>query len=108
QAISMVSECDISKPVFLFINISAIHQPNYFYCDNQTSDDLCSHGGALRYVDSQLPPLFEFFGKRRDTLFILCSDHGSCYGEGGYNGHRLAHEAVWTVPYTEFIQEKQQ
>lgn len=99
------------QPVFLFINISAIHQPNYFYRDQSASpgnnhDDLESHAAALRYVDGQLAPLFELFGKRRDTLFIICSDHGTCYGDQGFTGHRLAHQAVWTVPYAEFIQEK--
>ncbi len=97
------------QKAFLFINISAIHQPNYYYKDrhhneDRHQDDIHSHAAALRYVDSQLAPLFALFKQRRDTLFIICSDHGTCYGEQGYQGHRLAHETVWTVPYAEFIQ----
>ena len=34
---------------------------------------------------------------------IVCSDHGTAYGEDGHTGHRIAHEVVWTVPYAEFI-----
>ncbi|BDM62820.1 membrane protein [Shewanella sp. NFH-SH190041] len=93
------------QKAFLFINVSAIHQPNYFYqYSNKQPDDIESHGAALRYVDSQLANLFDYFKQRRNTLFILCSDHGTCYGEQGYVGHRLAHNNVWTVPYAEFIQ----
>ncbi len=96
------------QKAFLFINISAIHQPNYFYYyQDKHQDDIHSHAAALRYVDSQLAPLFALFKQRRDTLFIICSDHGTCYGEQGYQGHRLAHETVWTVPYAEFIQTAQ-
>ncbi|MCG8427459.1 MAG: STM4013/SEN3800 family hydrolase, partial [Chromatiales bacterium] len=106
-ALSRLNKLDMATnnnppPVFLFINISAIHQPNYFYrssSDNSTQDDVVSHAAALRYVDSQLPPLFEAFRRRGKTLFYICSDHGTTYGEQGYTGHRLAHEVVWTVPY---------
>ena len=34
---------------------------------------------------------------------VICSDHGTAYGEDGYTGHRLAHPVVWEVPYAEFI-----
>ena len=30
---------------------------------------------------------------------VICSDHGTAYGEDGYTGHRLAHPVVWDVPY---------
>ena len=42
---------------------------------------------------------------RRSALAIVCSDHGTAYGEDGYSGHRLAHPVVWTVPYAEFLLE---
>jgi hypothetical protein len=41
--------------------------------------------------------------RRCPTLVILCSDHGTAYGEDGYFGHRVSHPVVWTVPYAEFI-----
>jgi hypothetical protein len=87
------------QPVFMFINISALHQPNYFYLENAQGDSLETHAAALRYVDSQLGRLFTAFEQDRDTLIILTSDHGTCYGEDGYTGHRIGHEQVWTVPF---------
>lgn len=89
--------------VFLFLNVSAIHQPNYFYLPGAGSDSLATHAAALAYVDSQLPPLFEALRRRGPVLCVICSDHGTAYGEDGYTGHRLAHAVVWTVPYAEFI-----
>jgi hypothetical protein len=105
--------CDLLKnnqqqPVFMFINISALHQPNYFYLDNASdkTDTLDSHTAALRYVDKQLGILFSEFEKDSDTFLILTSDHGTCYGEDGYIGHRLGHEKVWTIPYAVNLKKK--
>ena len=47
--------------------------------------------------------LFAALQRRGPTLAILCSDHGTTYGEDGYTGHRLAHPVVWSVPYAEFL-----
>ncbi|MGC4116949.1 MAG: STM4013/SEN3800 family hydrolase [Myxococcales bacterium] len=90
------------RRVFLFINLSAIHQPNRFYLPGATEDSLASHAAALEYVDRSLPPLFEALKARGPTFCILCSDHGEAYGEDGFHGHRIAHPVVWTVPYAEF------
>jgi len=87
--------------LFLFINVSAIHQPNCHYLPGQKEDDLSSHAAALRYVDSQLPLLLAPLRKRADTFLIICSDHGTLYGENGFTGHRVGHEHVYTVPYAE-------
>jgi hypothetical protein len=93
----------IAQRVFLFINVSALHQPNRFYVPGATEDSKATHAAALRYVDSQLPPLFAALKARGPTVAIVCSDHGTCYGEDGYVGHRLAHPVVWTVPYAEAV-----
>lgn len=85
--------------LFLFINISALHQPNYFYLNDSKKDTIESHGAALAYVDSQLGKLWEAFQNRNPTFCIFCSDHGTAYGENSYTGHRLSDETVWTVPY---------
>lgn len=112
QAVNVIREVKSIQdyqPVFLFINVSAIHQPNYFYLDSATSSDktdtIDSHAAALRYVDKALAPLFDECQQHNDTLVIMCSDHGTTYGEDGYTGHRLAHENVWKVPYAEFLME---
>lgn len=85
------------QKVFLFINVSALHQPNRHHLPGATADTLDSHAAALRYVDSQLPILLDAL--RAPTFCILCGDHGTAYGEDGYHGHRLAHPTVWDVPY---------
>ena len=94
----------VTQPLFLFLNVSALHQPNRHYLPGATVDSRASHAAALNYVDSQLGRLFDLMtGRSRPCFAIVCSDHGTTYGEGGLTGHRLAHETVWTVPYAEFI-----
>ena len=92
-----------NERLFLFINISALHQPNYFYLPDAKTDTIESHAAALEYIDSQLGKLWDALRKRGSTFCLLCSDHGTTYGEDGYTGHRLSHPSVWTVPYAEFI-----
>ena len=104
------------KPIFALVNVAAIHQPNWFYREflpeqeqaQQTAlqpeqDDWWSHAASMVAVDKALGRLFEFCKPRRSTYFIVCSDHGTAYGEDGYHGHRLAHPTVWDVPYAEFL-----
>ncbi len=95
-----------NRRVLLFLNLSALHQPNYFYLPGARGDSLESHRAALEYIDRQLPPLFTALEKRGAGFGILCSDHGTAYGEDGYQGHRLAHPVVWDVPYSETRWEK--
>lgn len=98
------------RPLFTFINVSALHQPNYFYLQDakkdapaeKRPDTIESHGAALEYVDRALEPLFDAY-RGRPTFCIVCSDHGTAYGEDGFRGHRVAHPSVWNVPYGEFI-----
>ena len=89
----------IAQRCFVFLNVSAIHQPNAMYLAGQQEDTLASHGAALRYVDQQLAPLITCLRQRGPTLLIICSDHGTAYGEAGYTGHRCGHDVVWTVPF---------
>ena len=86
-----------------FINISALHQPNYFYKKGATKDSIETQIAALAYVDTHLGKLFNAMKKRAKTFCILCSDHGTCYGENGYTGHKLAHDVVLNVPYSHFF-----
>jgi len=106
QAIWSVTHVPVDQRVFLFLNVSAIHQPNRFYLPGATEDDPKSQAAALAYVDSHLPTLFGWLQRRAPLLVIICSDHGNTYGEDGYHGHRLAHPVVWNVPYAEFILER--
>jgi hypothetical protein len=92
-----------SQRAFLFLNVSAIHQPNRFYVPGAQADTLETHAAALQYVDCSIPRLLRAFHARGPVFGIVCSDHGTAYGEEGYNGHRLAHPVVWEVPYGEFV-----
>jgi hypothetical protein len=92
-----------ARRVFLFLNVSAIHQPNHCYLDGAETDTPASHAAALEYVDRHLPRLFAALQRRGPVFCLLCSDHGTAYGEDGYTGHRAAHAVVWTVPYAEFL-----
>lgn len=102
-AIKQLDKTEKDKRVFMFINISAIHYPNYFYAEGAVEDDHSTHAAALRHVDARLERLFEAFRHRNKTFVIACSDHGTCYGEDGYQFHGFNHEAVNTVPYKHFI-----
>ena len=90
--------------IFLYLNVDAIHYPNYFYLDGASHDDLRSHMAALRYVDGELGRLFDGWKKQRgDTFVICCSDHGTCYGEDGCQFHGIHHPAVNMIPYKHFF-----
>lgn len=90
--------------VFMLLNISAIHQPNCHYLDDSSSPDcLASHEAALCHVDQALAPLFAALGERGPAFVIVCSDHGTAYGEDGFVGHRHAHPVVMNVPYAHFV-----
>ena len=91
--------------VFLFVNVSAIHAPNDFFLppDADPRDVRAGHVVALRYVDGALAPLLDACARRHPTFAIVCSDHGTLLGEDGFDGHRVAHEHVWTVPYAHFF-----
>ncbi len=91
------------KRAFLFINVSAMHQPNRHYLDPAPAEDCReSHAAALRYVDTQWPRLVAALAARGGAFCIACADHGTAYGDDGYHGHRIAHPVVWTVPYANF------
>jgi hypothetical protein len=102
KALDVLESLPRGRRVFLFLNVSAIHQPNRFYAPGAREDTAETHGAALAYVDSELPRLFRALQRRAPAFCILCSDHGTAYGEDGYWGHRLCHPVVWTVPYAEF------
>ncbi|MFO7567906.1 MAG: STM4013/SEN3800 family hydrolase [Enhygromyxa sp.] len=94
------------RRIFCFLNVSALHQPNCHYLPGRERDDAETQLAALAYVDGQLAPLFAALRRRAPLLAIVCSDHGTAYGEDGYVGHRLAHPVVWEVPYAELVLDR--
>jgi len=106
QACQSVSGTDADQPLFLFVNVSATHPPTRGYLSASQQDSVATQLAALEYVDRQLPPLFAALRQRgRMGAGYLMSDHGTLFGEDGWTGHRIAHPAVWTVPYAELAWE---
>lgn len=102
-AAARLSAVPADQRAFLFVNVSALHQPNRHYLDPPPPEDtLASHAAALRAVDAEMPRLFEAAERRGGAVFIVCADHGTAYGEDGYVGHRIGHSVVWTVPFAAF------
>lgn len=101
----VVGALDPDRRLFLMLNVSALHQPNWFHlagADPADGDTRETHAAALEYVDRHIGRLFRAMSSRRPCFAIVTSDHGTAYGEDGYTGHRLGHEVVWTVPYAHF------
>ena len=95
---------DPEQNIFMYLNVDAIHYPNYFYLEGSSYDTAASHGAALRYVDGELGRLFDRWKEKRgETFVICCSDHGTCYGEDDCQFHGINHPIVNTVPYKHFF-----
>jgi hypothetical protein len=107
QACTLLGESE--QRIFMLLNLSAIHQPNGHYLPDRLptqKDDLATHEAALSYVDGALAPLFDALAARGPAFVMVCSDHGTAYGEDGYFGHRHAHPVVMDVPYAHFVVPK--
>ena len=99
-----MEEADPDKRIFVYLNVDAIHYPNYFYLENVREDSYDSHKAALRYVDQELGRLFEGWKRQRGSAFVICcSDHGTCYGEDGCQFHGVNHPVINTIPYKHFF-----
>ncbi|MFV0476629.1 MAG: STM4013/SEN3800 family hydrolase [Parahaliea sp.] len=103
EAIAGIGRCPGTRRLFLFINISACHPPHAMYLPGAIHDCAASQQAALAEVDRHLPRLFTAMQHRAPVLTVICSDHGTTFGEDGYRGHRIGHPAVWSVPYGEGV-----
>ncbi|KAB1145091.1 sulfatase-like hydrolase/transferase [Streptomyces luteolifulvus] len=106
RAEEVIGRLPQEQRLFLFVNVSALHQPNWFHLPGATQeagDSRETHAAALEYVDRHIGRLFAAASSRRPCFAIVCSDHGTAYGDDGYTGHRIGHESVWTVPYAHFL-----
>lgn len=100
-ATTRLLELPPSRRVFLFVNAAATHPPTRIFDRDATTESPATQAAALRELDRHLPPLVDALARRGGAVGIVCSDHGTCFGEDGLVGHRLAHPAVWNVPYAE-------
>ncbi len=99
----VISRLDPTRRLFLFLNVSAIHQPNCVFAPGAERDTRRTMAAALAYADPWLGLLLRLMRRRAPLLALIFSDHGTAYGEDGYTGHRVAHPVVWDVPYAEFV-----
>ncbi|MFG3006549.1 STM4013/SEN3800 family hydrolase [Streptomyces calvus] len=109
RAERIVRELPHEQRLFLFVNVAALHQPNWFHRPGATREDgdtRATHAAALEYVDRHIDRLFAAASSRRRCFAVVCSDHGTAYGDDGYTGHRIGHESVWTVPYAHFVLDR--
>ncbi len=102
-AMQAVARVPMDRRVFLFMNMSACHPPHAHHIPGARTGGVETQGAALQTIDAALPPLLSMLRRRADVLTIICSDHGTCFGEDGYEGHRIGHDVVWTVPYMETL-----
>jgi hypothetical protein len=105
-AIERIAAFPDERRLFLFMNISAIHQPNRLFLPGANGDTMASMAAALAYVDCHVSRLFDVLTMRAPLLAVVCADHGTAYGEDGFHGHRIAHQVVWDVPYAELVRAK--
>jgi hypothetical protein len=90
-----------SERVLLFLNAAATHPPTRLFVRGARAESPATQLAALADLDRHLPVLIDALRARGGAVGIVCSDHGTCFGEDGYTGHRVAHDQVWTVPYAE-------
>jgi Sulfatase len=103
RALRVLKEQPPGKLLFLFVNVTATHTPHHVYLTGAAADSWESQWEALSYADDELGRLFEALPGLGSWLVIMCADHGEAFGEDGYEGHGIAHPAVWSVPYAETV-----
>jgi arylsulfatase A-like enzyme len=87
--------------VFLFINAAATHPPTRIFAAGASDESTETQRAALIALDRHVPELLSALRRRGGAVGIVCSDHGTCFGEDGFVGHRHAHPLVMNVPYAE-------
>lgn len=110
------------RPFFALINFGETHDPYEFKekeriphttisrarKENFANGEFDERGwgkqsASCRYLDSQLSIIFEELSMwERETVFVVCGDHGECFGEDGLFGHGFYHRKVMEVPLAIF------
>lgn len=99
-----VAESYSTRPLFLFVNVSATHVPHGHYVGDG-EDSWRSQAAALAYADEHLGRLVDGLTGKRRWLIIMCADHGEAFGEDGYHGRGIAHPTVLNVPFAGWLSE---
>lgn len=91
-----------TRPLFLFVNVSATHVPHGHYM-GRGEDSWQSQAAALAYADEHLGRLIRTVTSARPWLVVMCADHGDAFGEDGYHGRGIAHPTVLNVPFAAML-----
>jgi membrane-anchored protein YejM (alkaline phosphatase superfamily) len=105
-----------SRPLFCFVNIGETHDP-YEFGGHITvmarkanlmrtlpnvgfaREEYTKQIECCEYIDGQFGKVLEFARRsKRKSVFIVCGDHGECFGEDGMYGHGFFHQKVMEVP----------
>jgi membrane-anchored protein YejM (alkaline phosphatase superfamily) len=110
------ASANAGRPFFGFVNIGETHDPYEFgghiavTARKASLMRLTPGAGFARqeylkqircceYIDGQFGKIIEFARRsKRRTVFIVCGDHGECFGEDGMYGHGFFHQKVMEVP----------
>ena len=57
---------------------------------------------SIEFLDKALEKLFNNLPNNHQNYFIICSDHGECFGEDGLYGHGFYHPKIMEVPFSIF------
>lgn len=101
QIAERLAQIPATERVFLCINAAATHPPTRIFMAGAPTETPETQCAALLAIDRHLPLLLEALRTRGGAAGIVCSDHGTCFGEDGFVGHRCAHPLVMNVPYAE-------
>jgi len=119
----LLSMLDVRQPFFAFVNFGETHAPFHHlgkatHCPVDVRAVAMSWPPVERGLVGRANPAFdhqveaaEFLDRRLgrllnglpgDTVVVVCSDHGECFGEDGYWGHGFNHPQVLEVPLAIF------
>jgi hypothetical protein len=101
QVAQRLAAIPAAERVFLFINAAATHPPTRIFASGARDESPQTQRAALVELDRHLPELLAALRARGGAVGIVCSDHGTCFGEDGFVGHRHSHPLVMNVPYAE-------
>lgn len=124
----LLENINVSRPFFGFINFGETHAPYVFRgktepCKDDVrarrmiwppeengpvGKDTCAFRcqvAAAEFLDSCMARLFDSLPG--NTVVVLTSDHGDCFGEDGYWGHGVNHPMVFEVPLAIFRLDRQ-
>jgi len=118
----LIEKAPRDSPFFALLNFGETHDPYKVGGDSKVPHMLLSRARQLNldknefdkdgwenqskcceYIDAWLYEIFEYLKTfERNTIFIVCGDHGECFGEEMLFGHGFYHPKIMEVPLAIF------